>query len=58
MVVVVVGRRGRVVQGPGAAVLHRLSRARLEGLLQLGHVVGILECERGEQRKDAGGKCS
>lgn len=40
---VVVGRRRRVVQGSGAAVLDRLGWARLEGLLQLRHVVGILE---------------
>lgn len=42
MVVVVVGRR-RVVQGSGAAVLDRLGRARLEGLLQFRHVVGVLD---------------
>lgn len=41
VVVVMVGR-GRMVQGSGAVVLDRLGRARLEGLLQLCHVVGIL----------------
>lgn len=41
--VVVVMRRRRVVQGSGATVLDRLSWTRLERLLQLGHVVGILD---------------
>lgn len=46
VVVVVVGRRRRVVQGSGAAVLHRLGRTRLQGLLKLCHVVGVLDTER------------
>lgn len=45
VVVVVVGRR-RVVQGSGTAVLDRLGRAWLEGLLQLCHVVGVLHTNR------------
>ena len=42
--VVMVGRRW-VVQGSGAAVLDRLSWARLKGLLQLCHVVGVLDTQ-------------
>lgn len=45
VMMVVVGRR-RVVQGSGAAVLERLGWARLEGLLQLRHVVGILDTNK------------
>jgi len=43
VVMVMVEGWERVVQGSGAAVLDRLGRARLEGLLQLRHVIGILD---------------
>lgn len=52
-VMVVVGRR-RVVQGSGAAVLDRLGRARLERLLQLCHVIGILDTPRHTQAQSRG----